>query len=182
MNVDPAKAKAVLDMPEPTSAKEFKSFLGKASYLRRFLPGLAALSAPLMELLKKKVEYKWEEVHRQAFAKIKETLANAPVMIAPIAGKELKLYLAFNYNAIGIVLAQDDQNGQEKPIYYASRILKEAEARYTKAEKNCLALIYLYAAKKFRHYMLAHKIKLVVGANPIRYLLSRPALPGRTAR
>lgn len=183
MNVDPAKAKAVLDMPEPTSAKKLKSFLGKASYLRRFLPGLAALSAPLMELLKKKVEYKWEEVHRQAFAKIKETLANAPVMMAPIAGKELKLYLAFNDNAIGIVLAQDDQNGQEKPIYYASRILKEAEARYTKAEINCLALIYyLYAAQKLRHYMLAHKIKLVVGANPIRYLLSSPALSGRTAR
>lgn len=64
----------------------------------------------------------------------------------------------------------------------ASRILKEAEALYTKAEKNRLALIYLYAAKKLRHYMLAHKIKLVVGANPIRYLLSRPALSGRTAR
>lgn len=30
--------------------------------------------------------------------------------------------------------------------------------------------------------MLAHKIKLVVGANPIRYLLSRPALSGRKAR
>lgn len=68
-------------------------------------------------------------VNRQAFAKIKETLANAPVMMAPIAGKELKLYLAFNDNAIGVVLAQDDQNGQEKPIDYASRILKEAEAR-----------------------------------------------------
>ena len=38
-------------------------------------------------------------------------------MMAPIAGKELKLYLAFNDNAIGIVLAQDDKNGQEKPIY-----------------------------------------------------------------
>jgi len=41
----------------------------------------------------------------------------------------------------------------------ASRILKEAEALYTKAEKKSLALIYLYAAKKLRHYMLAHKIK-----------------------
>lgn len=78
IHVDPAKAKAVLDMPELTSAKEFKSFFGKASYLRRFLPGLAALSAPLMELLKKKVEYKWEKVHRQAFAKIKETVSERP--------------------------------------------------------------------------------------------------------
>lgn len=90
------------------------------------------------------MEYKWEEVHRQAFSKIKETLANAPVMMAPIAGKELKLYLAFNHNAIGIVLARDDQNGQVKKSY-ASIILKEAEARYTKAAKNCLALIYLNA-------------------------------------
>ncbi len=101
------------------------------------------------------------------------------VMVAPIAGKEKKLYLTFHDNAIGIVLAQDDLNVKKKPIYYyASRILKEAEARYTKAERNC----YIYAAKKLRHYMLAHKIKLVVGANPIRYLLSRPALSGRTAR
>lgn len=44
-NVDPAKTKkAVLDMPEPTSAKELKSFLGKASYLRRFLLSRPALS------------------------------------------------------------------------------------------------------------------------------------------
>ncbi|KAK1548024.1 hypothetical protein Q3G72_008929 [Acer saccharum] len=65
-------------MPEPTSAKEWKSFLGKASYLRRFLPGLAALSASLMELLKKKVEYKWEEVHRQSLCENKGDLSERP--------------------------------------------------------------------------------------------------------
>ncbi|KAI9170127.1 hypothetical protein LWI28_022939 [Acer negundo] len=64
----------------------------------------------------------------KAFAKIKETLANAPVMMAPIAGKE-KSYILFY--AIGIVLAQDDQNGQEKPIFYASRILKKAPPFYS---------------------------------------------------
>ena len=47
------------------------------------------------------------------------------------------------------MLAQDDQNGQEKPIYYASRILKEAEARYTKAENNCLAYICSPKVKTF---------------------------------
>lgn len=52
--------------------------LGKASYLRRFLPGLAALSASLMELLKKKVEYKWEEVHRQSLCENKGDLSERP--------------------------------------------------------------------------------------------------------
>lgn len=40
-----------------------------------------------MELLKKKVEYKWEEVHQQAFANIEKTLANALIMMALIARK-----------------------------------------------------------------------------------------------
>jgi len=113
MNVDPAKAKAVLDMPEPTSANELKSFLG---VFERVLTRVSSLIGPSYGIAK---EEGGVQIGRgpQAFDKIKETLANAPVMMAPIAGKELKLYLAFNDNAIGIVLAQDDKNGQEKPIY-----------------------------------------------------------------
>lgn len=90
-----------------------KSFLG---LFYRVLTRVCSLIGPSYGIAKEKGGV---QIGRgpQAFDKIKETLANAPVMMAPIAGKELKLYLAFNDNAIGIVLAQDDKNGQEKPIY-----------------------------------------------------------------
>ena len=38
--------------------------------------------------------------------------------------------------------AQDDQERIERPVYYISRKLKDAETRYPRAERACLALIY----------------------------------------
>lgn len=51
MNVDPAKAKAVLDMPEPTSAKEWirKSFL-----LEKVLTRVSSLIGPSYGIAKEK--------------------------------------------------------------------------------------------------------------------------------
>ncbi|XP_075675050.1 uncharacterized protein LOC142644290 [Castanea sativa] len=69
-------------------------------------------------------------------------------------GKPFKLYLVTNDEAIGALIAQDDQEGVERLVYYVSRKLKDAETRYPRAEKACLALIY--AAQQLRHYLLAH--------------------------
>uniref|UniRef100_A0A2N9FQL4 RNase H type-1 domain-containing protein n=1 Tax=Fagus sylvatica TaxID=28930 RepID=A0A2N9FQL4_FAGSY len=41
IDVDPAKASAIATMKAPTSHKELKSFLGRLSYIRRFIPELA---------------------------------------------------------------------------------------------------------------------------------------------
>lgn len=40
----------------------------------------------------------------------------------------------------------------------------------------------IYATQKLRHYLLAHPLNLVTKYNPLKYLLSRPAMSGRTAR
>ena len=61
---------------------------------------------------------------------------------APIPRKPLKLYLDTNNEAIGALIAQDDQKEIERSVYYVSRNLKDAKTRYPRAEKACLALIY----------------------------------------
>ena len=43
---DPAKRKEITNMPRPSTQKELKSFLGKVSYLRRFIPTLAEITYP----------------------------------------------------------------------------------------------------------------------------------------
>jgi hypothetical protein len=53
IDVDPAKASAIATMKAPTSLKELKSFLGRLSYIRRFIPGLAAVTAVFTPLMKK---------------------------------------------------------------------------------------------------------------------------------
>ena len=70
---------------------------------------------------------------------------------------------------MGALIAQENQQGADKPIYYVSRILKDVETRYSRAEKACLSLIY--AAQRLRHYFLTHTVYLMTESHPIRLLL-----------
>ena len=53
IDVDLAKAVAVATMNPPTTVKELKSFMGKVSYIRRFISSLALITSAFMKLLKK---------------------------------------------------------------------------------------------------------------------------------
>ncbi|KAK9951329.1 hypothetical protein M0R45_006782 [Rubus argutus] len=162
IDVDPDKAKAIASTTPPSSQKELKSFLGKLSYIRRFIPGLAAARA-FTPLLKKGTKLMWNDECKKTYEMVQQLITSLPTMKAPIPGVPLKIYLAATDAAIGSLLAQDDGNGIEHPVYYVSRLLGEAESRYPSTERVCLALIY--AAQRWRHYFLAHKLHLMVKTN-----------------
>ena len=61
INVDPAKATAIVTMKSPAMVKELKSFLGKVSYIWRCIPGLASITLAFARLLKKGQNFKWGE-------------------------------------------------------------------------------------------------------------------------
>ena len=48
-DLDPIKAKAITTLSPPITLKEFKSYVGKVSYLRRFILGLAKILKSLIE-------------------------------------------------------------------------------------------------------------------------------------
>ncbi|XP_026420199.1 uncharacterized protein LOC113316193 [Papaver somniferum] len=58
--------------------------------------------------------------------------------------------------------------------------MRDAQLRYPKAERACLALVH--AIQRFRHYLLSNRVVLVAKADPIKFLLSKPALIGRPAK
>uniref|UniRef100_A0A2N9GIW4 RNA-directed DNA polymerase n=1 Tax=Fagus sylvatica TaxID=28930 RepID=A0A2N9GIW4_FAGSY len=180
IDVDPARSSAIATMKPPTTHKELKSFLGKLSYIRRFIPGLAAVTSTFAPLLKKGASFHWSTECQEAFEKVQNIMTKLPTVCAPIPEKSLRLYLASNSQAIGALIAQENDNGVEQPIYYVSRTLKDAESRYSGAERSCLALIY--ASQRLRHYFLAHKVQLMTKSHPIRSLLQRPVLSGRLAQ
>jgi ribonuclease HI len=180
IDVDPARASAIATMKPPTTHKELKSFLGKLSYIRRFIPGLAAVTSTFAPLLKKGVPFHWSTECQEAFEKVQNIMTKLPTVCAPIPGKPLRLYLASNSQAIGALIAQENDNGVKQPIYYVSRTLKDAESRYSGAKRSCLALIY--ASQRLRHYFLAHKVQLMTKSHPIRSLLHRSVLSGRLAQ
>ena len=63
-------------------------------------------------------------------------------------------------------------------------MLKDAESRYSRAEKACLSLSLslIYVAKQLQHYFLAHTVYLMTKSLPIRSLLQHPVLSRRLAQ
>ena len=59
IDLDPARVSAITTMKSPTTNKELKSFLGKLSYIRRFIPGLTAVTSAFAPLLKKGAPFHW---------------------------------------------------------------------------------------------------------------------------
>ena len=57
IDVDLAKATAIATMRPPTTVKELKSFLGKVSYIRRFIPRLVSITSAFTKLLKKEQSF-----------------------------------------------------------------------------------------------------------------------------
>ena len=53
IKVDPAKVKAIQEMPAPRTEKEVKGFLGRLNYIARFISHLTATCEPIFKLLKK---------------------------------------------------------------------------------------------------------------------------------
>ena len=101
-------------------------------------------------------------------------------MQAPIHKKPLVLYLATNSYAIGALVAQEDGSGIEQPVYYISHVLKDAETRYPRVERACLAIVY--ASQRLHHYFLAYEVWLMTKSHAIKVLLQQPILSGRISQ
>jgi len=70
-------------------------------------------------------------------------------------GETLYLYVSVSSSAVSGVLVKDDR-GDEKPIFYTSKALNDAETRYPTLEK--LALAVITPARKLRPYFQSHSI------------------------
>ena len=78
------------------------------------------------------------------------------------------------------MLAQLDDSGKDRVIYYLSKRMLDYETRYVMIEHYCLALVW--ATRRLRHYMTEYSVHLISRLDPMRYLFDRPALVGRLMR
>ena len=83
IHASPEKVRAIIEWPKPKSVHDVRSFLGLASYYRRFVRGFSEMARPLTNLTKNGVEWNWSEIQHQAFNRLKLALTTAPVMKLP---------------------------------------------------------------------------------------------------
>ena len=61
IDVNLVKTTTIATMKPSTTVKELKSFLGKVSYIRRFIPSLVLITSAFAKLLKKGQSFEWGE-------------------------------------------------------------------------------------------------------------------------
>ena len=94
-------------------------------------------------------EFEWTEECAKAFQQLKDYLARPPIMSSPEPDEVLFTYIVVAPYAVSLVLIRVD-NGIQRPVYYVSKSLHEAEVRYLPLEKAILAVVL--GTRKLPHY------------------------------
>ena len=179
VKADPEKVEAVRQWPVPKNQTEVRSFVGLASYYRRFVKGFAGMARPLHQLTEKGRRFKWTEVCQTAFEQLKLSLMSAPVLAYPDPSKTFVLDTDASDAGIGAVLSQEE-GGFEQVIAYASRALTKQERKYATTKKELLSMVPFI--KHFKHYLLGKEFVLRTDHNSLRWLHNFQGLEGQLAR
>jgi hypothetical protein len=170
---------SVSERNKPNDVRSLQSFLGLTNYYSQFIRNYAEICAPFYRLLRKDVEWDWNDACEKSFVLLKEALVASPVLRFPDFTKPFVLYCDASMLAIGAVLGQHDPVG-EYVCAYISRTLKGAEVNYGITEKECLAV--LYAIRYFRHYLMGAHFTVVTDHAALKWLMTIQDPTGRLAR
>ena len=177
--VDPAKVEAIENFAPPTNPKSLRSFLGLASYYRRFVPSFSKVAGPLYSLLKKDAAFQWTSDCQRAFDTLRDLLVNTPILAFPDFSEDFLLETDASRSGLGAVLAQK-VDGLTRPVAYASRTLQPHEANYGATELEALGVVW--AVKHFRPYLYGHRCEVYTDHSALKALLNTPQPSGKLAR
>ena len=139
---DPMKTEAIVNMETPRSKEDVMRFLGMVQYLSKFLPSLSDIAIPLRAVIKKDVNFVWEQPQVKSFDEIKARITAAPVLRFYSHSVPVTLQVDASRDGVGACMLQEG-----KPVSYASATLTSTQKRWSQIEKECYAI--LFACQKF---------------------------------
>jgi hypothetical protein len=138
LKMDDHKVKVIVDWEPPKSVPTLRSFLGLASYYRKFIKNFTKIVAPLTNLLKKSaVIYEWEGACDEAFETLKDIFVKVSLLKLPNFDKDFEIHSDASDFAIGGVLVQEG-----RPVAFESKKLSETERRWPTHEKEMWVVIH----------------------------------------
>ena len=153
-------AAAMADFIQPRTKKQLRSFLGAASYYRRFVKGFANFSSVLSPATSKAAPsvVEWTEARLEAFHHIKVCLCDVCTLTIP--SQEDSFVLHTDASGAGIGATRNVfRDGVERPAAFFSRQLQGAQHNYSATELEGLAIFK--AIHFFAHFLYGRRFQVV---------------------
>lgn len=165
---NPDKVNAVLSLSAPKTRTQLRKFLGAVCWFRNFIPQLANTAEPLYRLLSTKTKFKWNQDADLAFQDLKHKLSMEVTLQHPDMEKPFIIRTDGAQSGVGCILLQKDNEGNERPVAFASKTLNAAQRNYSAIEIECYAIVY--ALERFAEYLDGGKFTIETDNQAITYL------------
>ena len=164
------KVRAIMEAPTPKDVPQLRSFLGLVNYYGKFLPHLSSVLAPLYLLLQKTQNWTWGKAQEKAFQHAKTALTSTDVLTHYDPDRELIIDCDASPYGVGAVLSHRMDDGQTKPIAFASRSLTVAEKKYSQLDKEGLAIVF--GVKRFHQYLAGRMFSIYSDHKPLQHIFA----------
>jgi hypothetical protein len=168
----PKNVEKIKNLPQPKNIKTLQRFLGMINYYRRFIKGLSYLTEPMLVNLRQP-KWIWDKPQIEAYNKIIRKFLEEPILIMPDFNLPFIVKTDASENGYGAVLCQEIK-GVEHPIAFSSGTFSSEQRKYSTWEKEALSVVL--AVKKYHHFLVHQKFKIVTD-NQINTYLLKPEKP-----
>ncbi|WMV50323.1 hypothetical protein MTR67_043708 [Solanum verrucosum] len=149
--------------------KYIRSFLGLASYYKRFMEGFSSIASLLTKLTQKKVKFQWSNDCEKNFSKLKTRLTRTLVLTRLEGSNGYVIYSVTSRVSLGCVLMQ-----RGKVITYASRQLMVHEKNYPTHDLELAAVVF--SLNIWRHYVYSVHIDVYIDHKSLQYVFTQEKL------
>jgi hypothetical protein len=137
LRMGPDKVEVIKNWPSPKNIFEVRIFHGLASFYRKFIRNCSGISAPMMDIVKKRHKsFHWTEDAEKSFNLLKRKITEQPILVLPDFQKTFQVKCDASGFAIGVVLSQED-----RLIVYFNEKMNEEKVKYSTYDKAFYAII-----------------------------------------
>jgi hypothetical protein len=154
------KCQFIREIKPPRGIKDLRSMLGMTNFYRTFIPHYSDLIADLTNLTRKGQEWQWTEIEERAWEHVLKAIREDVFLQGFDETKPIEVGTDASDVALGGYIAQPDEEGKLRPLYFFHYKFKDGETRWTTAEKELYAIVYAFEEYADILSQPAHEIQI----------------------